>query len=192
MKRGISRNHCKKILIKLDIHKTIVFEFFVPQTCRKIMKRLVFAIIIALTIFSCNQNSKETETQKDKDIVFELNPPRDGVFIHISEGYDDPHEVLMPMKMAVMMSEDKDVLVYMDIDAVNLLVKGAKDLNYADFESFQTYLKKLLDKNVGVYACPTCLKIAGFKPEDLMDGVKPAEKEKFFNFTNGRILTLDY
>ncbi len=91
-----------------------------------------------------------------------------------------------------MMSNDKDVLVYMDIHAVELLAKGAKDLNFADFESLQTYIKQLSDKNVGVYACPTCIKVAGFKPEDLMDGVQLAQKDKFFNFTKGRIITLDY
>jgi predicted peroxiredoxin len=117
---------------------------------------------------------------------------RDGVFIHISEGYNDPHRVLMPLKMATMMAMDKDVLVYMDIKAVELAVKGAKDMKYADFESFQTYIKKLADMKVGVYACPTCLKIAGFKPEDLMDGIQVAQKDKFFDFTKGRIITLDY
>jgi predicted peroxiredoxin len=117
---------------------------------------------------------------------------RDGVFIHITESYNDPHRVLMPLKMALMMSDDKDVLVYMDIHAVELLVKGAKDMNFADFESAQSYINKLVDKKVGVYACPTCLKIAGFKPEDLMDGVQVAQKDKFFNFTSGRIVTLDY
>jgi hypothetical protein len=45
---------------------------------------------------------------------------------------------------------------------------------------------------VGVYACPTCLKIAGFTPKDLMEGVQVAQKDKFFNFTKGRIITLDY
>jgi len=90
------------------------------------------------------------------------------------------------------MAKDKDVLIYMDIHAVELLVKGAKDLKYADFESCQTYIKQLLDQKVGIYACPTCLKIAGFKPEDLMDGVQVAQKDKFFNFTKGRIITLDY
>ena len=94
--------------------------------------------------------------------------------------------------MANMMAMDKDVIVYMDIHAVELLVKVVKDLTYSDFDSFQTYAKQLLDKKVGVYACPTCLKIAGFKPEDLMEGVQIAQKDKFFNFTKGRIITLDY
>jgi predicted peroxiredoxin len=117
---------------------------------------------------------------------------RDGMFIHITESYIDPHRVLMPLKMAVMMSMDKDVIVYMDIHAVELLVKGAKDLNFADFESAHAYIKQLTDKGVGVYACPTCLKVAGFEPADLMDNVQVAQKDKFFNFTKGRIITLDY
>jgi predicted peroxiredoxin len=98
----------------------------------------------------------------------------------------------MPLKMATMMATDKDVIVYMDIHAVELLVKGAKDLNFADFESAQFYFKQLADLKIGVYACPSCLKAAGFTPEDLMDGVQVAQKDKFFNFTEGRIITLDY
>ncbi|OIP84887.1 MAG: peroxiredoxin [Porphyromonadaceae bacterium CG2_30_38_12] len=117
---------------------------------------------------------------------------RDGVFIHITESYNDPHRVLMPLKMATMMAMDKKVLVYMDIKAVELLVKGSKDLTYLDFESAHTYINKLAEMKVGIYACPTCLKIAGFKPEELMEGVAIAQKDKFFNFTKGRIITLDY
>jgi len=117
---------------------------------------------------------------------------RDGLFIHITECYDDPHRVLMPLKMATMMAKDKDVIVYLDIHAVLLLVKGAKDINFADFESAHTYIKELIDMKVGVYACPTCLQIAGFQPEDLMEGVQIAQKDNFFNFTKGRIITLDY
>ena len=70
-----------------------------------------------------------------------------------------------------------------ELEVLELLVKGAKDLNHAGFESCQTYLKQLLDKDVGIYACPTWLKFAGFEPEDLMDGIQVAQKDKFFNFT---------
>ena len=146
-----------------------------------------------LLIMSCNQNPKQTTASKtDAKIVETETPIRDGVFIHITESYNDPHRVLMPLKMATMMAKDKDVIVYMDILAVGLLVKGAKDMNFADFESVQTYIKQLIDNKVVVCACPTCLKIAGFKPEDLMDGVQIAQKDKFFNFTKGKIITLDY
>jgi predicted peroxiredoxin len=158
------------------------------------MKKLFSIVLLVLLTLSCNQN------QSDKTVTVPSQSPageavtnvRDGVFIHITECYSDPHRALMPLKMAVMMSDDKDVLVYMDIHAVLLLVKGSEDLKFADFESAHTYIKKLIDKGVGVYACPTCLKIAGFKPEDLMEGVKVAQKDKFFSFTKGRIITLDY
>jgi predicted peroxiredoxin len=156
------------------------------------MKSIIL-IIAGLMIISCNQNPKHIHDSGDiKPAIANADSVRDGVFIHISESYNDPHRVLMPLKMATMMAKDKDVLVYMDIHAVELLVKGAKDLKYADFESFQTYIKQLVDQKVGIYACPTCLKIAGFKPDDLMDGVQVAQKDKFFNFTKGRIITLDY
>ncbi|MHC1705156.1 MAG: DsrE family protein [Tenuifilaceae bacterium] len=157
------------------------------------MKNIGLFLITGLMVISCNQNPRnDNETTKPEQTVVSEESTRDGVFIHITENYNDPHRVLMPLKMANMMAIDKDVIVYLDIHAVELLIKGAKDLSYADFDSFQTYIKQLVEKKVGVYACPTCLKIAGFKPEDLMDGVQVAQKDKFFNFTKGRIITLDY
>jgi predicted peroxiredoxin len=144
-------------------------------------------------MLACNQQQEQAPVSGEEiPATTVVDSARDGVFIHITESYNDPHRVLMPLKMAVMMAEDKDVLVYMDIHAVELLVKSAKDLSYADFETAHTYIRLLNEKNAGVYACPTCLKIAGFKPEDLMDGVQVAQKDKFFNFTKGRIITLDY
>lgn len=157
------------------------------------MKNVGLLIIMGLLILSCNQRTEDSNNYKqEKQIIVSTESVKDGVFVHITESYNDPHRVLMPLKMAVMMAKDKDVIVYMDIHTVELLVKGAKDLNYADFESFQTYIKQLIDNKVGVYVCPTCLKLAGFKPEDLIDGVQIAQKDKFFDFTKGRIITLDY
>lgn len=157
------------------------------------MKNVVLLMLAAVLIISCNHGEKHHGgMEMEKEMKMTCDSCRDGVFIHITESYNNPHKVLMPLKMANMMAMDKNVLVYMDIKAVELLVKGAKDMNYADFDSFQTLVKKLVEKKVGVYACPTCLKIAGFKPEDLMEGVKVAEKDKFFNFTKGRIISLDY
>lgn len=157
------------------------------------MRKFGLLILLGMLMISCDQGSQQKNTiEREESTLADLNHTKDGVFIHITESYSDPHRVLMPLKMAVMMADDKDVLVYMDIHAVELLVTGAKDLNFADFESFQTYIKQLAEKNVNVYACPTCLKIAGINPEELMDGVQLAQKEKFFDFTKGRIITLDY
>ncbi|MBE0649695.1 MAG: DsrE family protein [Bacteroidales bacterium] len=156
------------------------------------MKNIALLIIAGLLLISCNEVTQQDKVAMRQEKATKVEAPRDGVFIHITESYNDPHRVLMPMKMAVMMAKDKDVIVYMDIHAVELLVKSAKDLNFADFDSFRTYLKDLIDMKVGVYACPTCLKIAGFNPEDLIDGVQVAQKDRFFDFTKGRIIALDY
>jgi predicted peroxiredoxin len=157
------------------------------------MKNLSLLLISVLLIISCNQKPEQTNAMHNHADMVKAEPSvKDGIFIHITESYNNPHRVLMPLKMAVMMSMDKDVIVYMDIKAVELLVKSSADLNFAEFESAHSYIKQLTDKGVGVYACPTCLKIAGFKPEDLIAGVQVAQKDKFFNFTKGRIITLDY
>jgi predicted peroxiredoxin len=117
---------------------------------------------------------------------------KEGLFLHITTSYDNPHRLLMPLKMATLMANDKAVLIYMDIEAVKILVKDSKDITHPEFESAHNYIKKLLEMEVEIYACPTCLKVAGYKIEDLMDGIKPANKDRFFNFTKGRILSLSY
>ena len=108
------------------------------------MKKLNLLLISVFLIMSCNQKPKQTDTVHNHSEMTKMETSaRDGMFIHITESYNDPHRVLMPLKMAVMMSMDKDVIVYMDIHAVELLVKGSKDLNFADFESAHTYIKQL-------------------------------------------------
>jgi predicted peroxiredoxin len=157
------------------------------------MKKLSLLFVLCILALSCNQAPQhEVMSALPADDPTVAGPVKDGVFIHITECYDDPHRTLMPLKMATMMAADKDVLVYMDIHAVHLLTKDSKDLTFADFESAHTYIKRLIDMKVGVYACPTCMKIAGIEPADLMEGVQVAQKDKFFNFTKGRIITLDY
>ncbi len=152
------------------------------------MKNSVLLLVGMLLLASCRQCPQQAAAP----VAGKEGQVRDGVFIHITQCYDDPHRVLMPLKMAVMMADDKDVIVYLDIHAVEFLVKDAKDITYADFESAHTYIKQLAVKGVGVFACPTCMKIAGIDPEELREGVQIAQKDKFFNFTEGRIITLDY
>ena len=104
------------------------------------MKKYVFFILAVFLLHSCQQSPKQTqqdpmnhESMSQEEMMAHSNDGvRDGVFIHITESYNDPHKVLMPLKMA------------------------------------------------------------GFKEEDLIEGVKLAQKDKFFNFTKGRIITLDY
>ena len=122
----------------------------------------------------------------------EVGGGRDGVFIHLTHGVEDPHAVLMALRMANLMAKDHDVLVYVDLRGVQVVMKDAPDLNMQPFDSSQTQIQALLDADVPIHVCPGCLRAAGKTPGDIMRGVRVAEKEAFFGFTKGRILTLDY
>jgi len=60
------------------------------------------------------------------------------------------------------------------------------------FNSSKTTLKNLTGKGIPILACPGCMKAAGKTASDLMQGIQVANKDAFFDFTKGRILTLDY
>jgi predicted peroxiredoxin len=121
------------------------------------------------------------------------NEIRDGVFVHITHGADNPHRLLMALKMAVTMAEGgKDVLVYCDIEAVKVLVKNAQAVAFENFASSDELLNRLTELKISVLACPTCMKVAKIEPKDLRSGVAVAQKDLLFSFTKGRILSLDY
>jgi Predicted peroxiredoxins len=156
-------------------------------------KGLIFSLLLVFAAFGCTQQQPhEMSAMNMSDSTHAVTKVKDGIFIHISHSYDDPHRVVMALKMATMMSMDKDVLVYFDIKGIEVLLKNAKDITYPTFPSAQESIKILLDKGITVFACPGCMKAAGKTADDLMPGIKVAEKETFFNFTKGRILTLDY
>lgn len=149
------------------------------------MKRISIIILALAMMASCaapEQPAKENET-------VEVN---DGVFIHMTHGHDNPHRVLMPLQMAAMMATDKDVLIYMDIDAVKLLTKDAEDVEYAHFTPLKESLDNLLEMGVTIFACPGCMKAHEIEEADLMEGIQVAQKDKFFNFTEGKIVSLTY
>jgi len=148
------------------------------------MKKFIPFIILAVFMASCiSYEAEEIQTPA---------PVKDGVFVHITSGPDDPHRVLMGLMMANKMSESQDVILYFDIKGIEVVLKDAPDITYAHFPSSFEQLKQLAEKGIIVMACPGCLKAAGKTPEDIMDGVIVADKDKFFSFTQGRILTLDY
>lgn len=151
--------------------------------------RLLLIITTAISIFTSCQAPDQAPLTAEAEAAL---PIKDGILIHITKGYDDPHRVLMPLKMANMMASDKDVILYLDIDAVKLVLKDSKDLEYEGFDPLKKQLQSLIENNIAIYACPTCLKVAGYSPEDLMEGVQQANKEKFFNFTEGNIVSLSY
>ena len=143
------------------------------------MKKLIAVALVSLLLFGCHHEETADTT-------------KDGVFVHISHGPEDVHRVLMGLQMAALMSEDKDVLVYFDITGVEVVLNDSEDLTYSHFPSSHTQIQKLLDAGVPVMACPGCLKAAGKTADDLMQGIQVADKNAFFNFTSGRILTIDY
>jgi len=156
------------------------------------MKKNLSISFCLVLLISCNQSPVDKPVQNQDPAPAAEQTSRDGIFIHVTECYNDPHRVLMPFKMATGMAEDKDVILYLDIHAVELVKKDAKDLTMEGFEPLSKYIEILLSKGVKIYACPTCMNVAGMKPEDLREGILTANKEAFFNFTKGRILTLDY
>jgi predicted peroxiredoxin len=121
-----------------------------------------------------------------------VQSPTDGVLIHISHGPEAPHRVLMALRMAELMAADKDVLVYLDITGIEVVLAGAEPIEHATFPPSDEQISRLLELGVPLYACPGCLEAAGKSAEDLMEGIQVANKEAFFDFTDGRILTLDY
>ena len=160
------------------------------------MKKLLFLFAMVVALISCKQaedkNSDDEMAGMKTDSVASCCSTKDGLFIHISSGYDNPHKVLMALKMAAMVSMEEDVLVYIDIKGVDMVMKSSKDMKFKDFPTLYELLDQLAAKKVTVMACPTCLKVAGYNPEDLRPGIILAEKNKFFNFTKGKIVTLDY
>lgn len=117
----------------------------------------------------------------------------EGLFVHISQGPDDPHRVLMALAMASIMQEaGRDVLVYFDIRGIEVVLEDSEDLTYKHFGSSRTRIAQLIEGGATVCACPGCLKAADKTADDLLPGVEVADKDRFYSFTKGRILTIDY
>jgi predicted peroxiredoxin len=151
------------------------------------MKTILFVASI-LMVFACQPVQENEETKVKQEAV----KAKDGVFIHVKSGVDNSHEVLMALSLADKMSETQDVIMYFDIKGIEVVLKDSPDIAYSHFESSHTAIQKLFEKGIIIMACPGCLKAAGKTPEDLMEGIQVANKDNFFNFTEGRILTIDY
>ena len=146
---------------------------------------LLFSLVLA-SFLACQTASENAEIEEP------VEPLTDGVFIHIKQGPDNPHDVLMALRMAEMMVETKNVLVYFDIDGVKIVLSDSEDITFGNFPSSHTQIRKLVDLGVPILACPGCLEVIEKSGDDLMPGVKLADRETFFDFTTGRMLTLDY
>ena len=150
------------------------------------MKTFIVTILILVVSITFINFAQQNESKAVQEKV------KDGVFVHISHGTDDPHRMLMGLTMAERMSADKDVILYIDITGIDVVLKDSPDLTLEPFASSKKLIQNLLSKGITIMACPTCLKAAGKTPEDLAEGISVADKDKFFNYTKGRILTIDY
>ena len=125
--------------------------------------------------------------------IAEESKVRDGMLIHISKSTEDPHRALMPLTLAMKLSDAYDVQLFLDIDAIYLLTKDGPNLTYEGFDlGSKELVAKLLEKGVHIDACPMCMKSHGVVKEDLVDGVRIATAETFNGFTEGRIITMDW
>jgi predicted peroxiredoxin len=149
----------------------------------------VFALLLIPFFAAC---IRVDNAEPGSDYRSEQEKPTDGVFIHISKGADEVHTVLMALMLADKFSTTNDVLVFFDKDGIELLTEDAPNLEMEHFDSSDDVFKRLVNEGAHILACPACMKIAGVEEGDLRAGVKLAEKEMFLNFTEGRILTLDY
>lgn len=152
------------------------------------MKQILSSFLLLFLMISCQTNMQKEPAPEQK---IEENVT-DGVLIHLTHGTDDPHRVAMALQMANIMAEDKEVTVYFDIKGIEVVLKETGNIEYSTFPGSLKLIAGLKEKGIILMACPGCLKAAGKVPEDLLNGIVVAEKEKFFNFTKGRILTLDY
>ena len=150
------------------------------------MKKAFALLLVPLLLSSCIRVSTESEAAPEAD------PKTDGAFIHISKGAEDTHDVLMALMLADKFSTSNDVLVFFDKKGIEMVTKDAPNLSMEPFESSDEIFARLVDLDVSILACPACMQVSGVSEEDLREGVKMAEKEQFFDFTEGRILTLDY
>ena len=99
----------------------------------------------------------------------------------------------MALRMAEIMQEQRDVLVYFDIKGIEVCLKNAPDIQFAQMPSSKAQIAEAAGQegdDHGLSRMPPGGRAR--RPEDLAEGIQIADKDKFFTFTKGRILTLDY
>jgi predicted peroxiredoxin len=156
------------------------------------MRTILPAVALLLGLSACAPPPEAPEARENPATTVTEAAARDGAFIHISHGTDDPHRVAMALQMAALMAEERDVLVYFDIRGIEVVLKDAPNITYSHFPGSREQLGALMARGVTLAACPGCLKAAGKSAADLAEGITVADKDRFFGFTRGRILTLDY
>lgn len=114
------------------------------------------------------------------------------MFIQISSGLANPQGVLMGLTMALRMSEDHEVLIFLDEKGPEIVLSKTQSLEFRKFDPSKILIQKLIDRGVKIEVCSTCLEVLNRTEFDLIKGVKIANKADFFDFTKGRILSFHY
>lgn len=117
---------------------------------------------------------------------------RDGIFIHLSHGADAPQRVSMALTLAAIYAPEHPVLIYADISAVHLFLREAPSVEHPAYAETQELLARLREHEVTIMVCPSCLRAAGKRAENLAEGIQIADKSRFLTFTSGRILSFSY
>ena len=152
------------------------------------MKKLILPLLIAMVTVSCIRVNGPNPTP----VHIPYDTDKDGLFIHVKKGQDQAHEILMALSMATKFAKDHDVLMYFDIEGISMVTNDAQDLNMEPFGSSDELFKELVNNGVTIFACPGCMNVHGVEASDLRSGVTVADKDEFFDFTKGRILSIDY
>lgn len=152
------------------------------------MKNTVLILTLIMAVSGCIRVNENPVPQVHMAHLTDT----EGLFIHVKSGPDKAHEVLMALSMANKFAPDYDVLIYFDIDGIDMVTNDAPDLFMEPFGSSDDLFNKLVNKGVTLYACPGCMEVHGVQASELRTGVTVADKHGFFDFTDGRILSIDY
>ncbi|MFA8299814.1 MAG: DsrE family protein [Hyphomicrobiales bacterium] len=145
--------------------------------------KYIYILLVFIGIASCNNHVPTISKSMEKD----------GIVIHISQGEKNPHSTLMALTLAnSFINGDQDLLVYFDVDAINLVTNNAPVVKYPGYEDSDMLIKALYDNKVKVMVCPGCMAADSIQNNDLIQGTIIRGNMNFFSFTKGRIVSLSY
>jgi predicted peroxiredoxin len=163
----------------------------------RLVKLLAILLLIVLAVNSI-QAQKSTKGKKKateetvQPAYVPPPPPPDGVFIQLNSGLNNPQNVLMALSMALKMSQDHEVLIFLDLQAPEIALSKTQSLEMKYFDPSKIMIQKLIDRGVKFVVCSTCLEVMNKTEFDLIKGVKISSKDDLFDFTRGRFLCFTY
>lgn len=125
---------------------------------------------------------------------------KDGLLVHIASGPgsdESNHRIIMGLNLAYnALKSGRPVLVFFDVKGVVIPVQSEPDVAHESHKemipSAKEAMRKILDEGGRIMVCPACLKHAGFGEGDLIEGAEMGKMDTIFNFTDGRVITLDW